>query len=254
MESLVRDEDILAQQESIAREIRESQPLVSHSAPCESLLDEFKGNEIFSAKALSVAKRFARFIKVRGDGNCMYRAMLVAILHKFAGGRRSEEFGRIVELIANSKDQLIDAGFPEFGIEDFWEQTVETFRWLQRSQANEEEVLERAGSQEVSDSLVVYARFLTSWVLQRDSDQYAPFLQAPYFSVSEFVRAEVDPWGREADYLQTAALSAFFSLRVQVIYIDSNPGDVTHVDFPTEAGDPEIFLLYRPGHYDILLK
>jgi len=39
-----------------------------------------------------------------------------------------------------------------------------------------------------------------------------------------------------------------------VIYIDSNPGDVTHVDFPTEAGDPEIFLLYRPGHYDILLK
>jgi ubiquitin thioesterase protein OTUB1 len=47
------------------------------------------------------------------------------------------------------------------------------------------------------------------------------------------------------------ALTTALKACVRVEYLDRSPGDLNHHDFPT--GDlPSVYLLYRPGHYDLL--
>ena len=73
--------------------------------------------------------------------------------------------------------------------------------------------------------------------------------------------------GVECDYLQISALTEYLSVRVCIVYLENKtalgddglPIDPSSVEFPeirrnVEAGTsfPEIKLLYRPGHYDIL--
>ena len=48
----------------------------------------------------------------------------------------------------------------------------------------------------------------------------------------------------------SAGLTAAASLGVRVVYLDRGEAAVHH-DFP-EDGQPQLHVLYRPGHYDIL--
>ena len=50
--------------------------------------------------------------------------------------------------------------------------------------------------------------------------------------------------------LISAGLTAAASLGVRVVYLDRGEAAVHH-DFP-EDGQPQLHVLYRPGHYDIL--
>lgn len=59
---------------------------------------------------------------------------------------------------------------------------------------------------------------------------------------------------READHLHISALTSALGICVRVIYMDRGEGgEVNAHEFP-EGGTPQIQLLYRPGHYDILYK
>lgn len=58
----------------------------------------------------------------------------------------------------------------------------------------------------------------------------------------------------EADHIHVSALTAALGVSVGVVYMDR--GDALEVNehvFP-EGSNPQIHLLYRPGHYDILYK
>lgn len=76
--------------------------------------------------------------------------------------------------------------------------------------------------------------------------------------------------GEESDHVHITALSDALGVPIRVVYLDRSSCDkggvsVNHHDFiPTsedlssaagsgsEASNPSIALLYRPGHYDIL--
>jgi len=66
--------------------------------------------------------------------------------------------------------------------------------------------------------------------------------------------------GRESDHIHISVLSKLCGVPVRIEYLDRSIGNsqdsdiqmtVNHHDFP-EDSSPKIFLLYRPGHYDIL--
>ena len=47
-------------------------------------------------------------------------------------------------------------------------------------------------------------------------------------------------------------LTAAAGISVRVVYLDRGSGDeAVHHDFP-EDSPPDIHILYRPGHYDVL--
>ena len=65
---------------------------------------------------------------------------------------------------------------------------------------------------------------------------------------------EVEPMSKECDHIHIIALAQALNVSILVEYMDRGEGGtVNHHVFP-EGGDPRIFLLYRPGHYDILYK
>lgn len=71
-----------------------------------------------------------------------------------------------------------------------------------------------------------------------------------FFSFSK----EVEPMSKESDHIHIIALAQALDVSILVEYMDRGEGGtVNHHVFP-EGGDPRIFLLYRPGHYDILYK
>lgn len=78
-----------------------------------------------------------------------------------------------------------------------------------------------------------------------------PFHQCLFALISV---QEVEPMCKESDHIHIIALSQALNVSIQVEYMDRGEGGstVTHV-FP-EGSDPQVFLLYRPGHYDILYK
>jgi ubiquitin thioesterase protein OTUB1 len=59
---------------------------------------------------------------------------------------------------------------------------------------------------------------------------------------------------RESDHIHIIALTAAINVPVSIIYLDrtDQPETTTH-NFPEDA-QPELYILYRPGHYDIIYK
>ncbi|KAG7258081.1 hypothetical protein CRUP_022996, partial [Coryphaenoides rupestris] len=95
----------------------------------------------------------------------------------------------------------------------------------------------------VSDYVVVYLRLLTSGYLQREHAFFQHFIEGGR-SVKEFCQ-------QESDHIHIIALAQALNVSILVEYMDRGEGGtVNHHVFP-EGSVPRIFLLYRPGHYDI---
>ncbi|CEP02109.1 unnamed protein product (mitochondrion) [Plasmodiophora brassicae] len=247
------DEAIIRQHDDIRAKIAEEHPLVSPLAPIRDLLTRETRNNVVS-KINELDDRYDGIRRVRGDGNCFFRSYLLAVFTRIAGDQ--DKFATVLDnLIArieSSKAELIEAGFPDFAVEDFWDEFRSQLHNLKDSRPTPSQVEETFADQSVSDYLVMYARLLTSWYLQTNADQFQPYIQ-DYPSIEKFVKAEVEPMGKEADHLHCLALASCLGVGVQIEYLDHNPGPISHVTFPEDSTKtPIAFVLYRPGHYDAL--
>jgi len=90
---------------------------------------------------------------------------------------------------------------------------------------------------------------LTSKQLQLEGEFYQNFMEGGR-TVAEFCNTEVEPMYKESDHIHIIGLTAAASLGVRVVYLDRGEAAVHH-DFP-EDSQPQVHVLYRPGHYDIL--
>ena len=65
---------------------------------------------------------------------------------------------------------------------------------------------------------------------------------------------EVEPMYRESDHIHIIALTSAINVPVCIVYLDrGNQDKVTEHNFPEES-QPFMFILYRPGHYDIIYE
>ena len=68
-----------------------------------------------------------------------------------------------------------------------------------------------------------------------------------YFSL------EVEPMYHESDHIHIIAITKQTGIKVRIQYLDrGGDNEATAHDFPEETDCPDVHLLYRPGHYDIL--
>ena len=128
-----------------------------------------------------------------------------------------------------------------------------------------------------SDTIVCYLRILTAAILKRDREIYEGFvLGEEYATLEEFLKINVEPSecffldihslvGVESDQIHIVAMSNAFSISIKVANLDATPlskesGINYHVISPmNEIPEPLqlapiLALLYRPGHYDILVS
>jgi len=259
----VTDELIQQQMENIEKEVKTGQPPIDERRSINNVLAEYSGqqtDEEFTNKAKELGTRFKHIRKVRGDGNCFYRAMLFAVCEQCCGNPQMAS--ALLADVQQWKVRLVSQlGFPDTTTEDFIENFEELLHGIIDGHLNCEQ-LQTAFNGEMADYFVVCARLLTSGYLQSNADEYLPFLEK-HASVKQFCMNEVDPMARECDHMCVTALVNALRTPLHIEYMDrthSVTGANHHEITPTVGGGAQLLtgahvtLLYRPGHYDILYK
>lgn len=248
-----QDELIIKQQREIEQEIACTNPLVSESHAIASLNSEYLDDAVYISKLRDLSSKYRGLRRTRPDGNCFFRAFAYAYLEYLVLNK--SEFSKFYEYAAKSRERLTAAGFPRFTIEDFYETFMEVINKVKPEGDNTEAALAELhkllNEQGHSDYVVVYLRLITSQHLQERADFYQNFIEGN-FSVVDFCRQEVEPMYKESDHIHIIAICSALEAGVRVEYMDRGDGDqvIAH-DFP-DGCNPNVFLLYRPGHYDIL--
>lgn len=195
-------------------------------------------------------KKYSYIRKTRPDGNCFYRAFGFSHLEALLDD--SKELQRFKAVSAKSKEDLVSQGFTEFTIEDFHNTFMDLIEQVEK-QTSVADLLASFNDQSTSDYLVVYLRLLTSGYLQRESKFFEHFIEGGR-TVKEFCQQEVEPMCKESDHIHIIALAQALNVSIQVEYMDRGEGGTTNPHIFPEGSEPKVYLLYRPGHYDILYK
>lgn len=245
---IVKDESIVAQMDEISKEIASNFPLVGQTEAVLNLKEEYTQNPKFTAKIEHLGKIFKRLRRVRGDGNCFYRAYAFGLFDTCSHNKETRE--RIYKKLDSTLDWMVELGMPRFTTEDFHETFVDTLKAHCES-GTVDSLLETFNNEGMSNYLVVYVRLLTAAQLQQSSEDYLPFVEGLYRDMKEFCDKEVMPVDKEADHLQIKAISECLNFPMKLVYVDQTDGAPNILVFP-DGATPDVNLLYRPGHYDIL--
>ncbi|KAI8971752.1 peptidase C65 Otubain-domain-containing protein [Mycotypha africana] len=249
------DEQILRFEQDIKDEEAQKMPLVLQISDISTLTEEYQSNERFIKKIQNLRNSHDKIRRCRGDGNCFFRAFSFAWFESAMYDQRL--FDARHKFLKESIDFLQNGGFDKMAFEDFYEVTLETFENM--NQHDPDMLLVSFQTDEVSNAIVVFFRFITSAYLRIHAAEYEPFLTDELVSIDQFCAMHVEAFGRESDHLQIIALSKATDVPVEVAYLDGGESDevALHGFWPTEQDEKEklkqpIDLLYRPGHYDIL--
>lgn len=127
-------------------------------------------------------------------------------------------------------------------------------------------VLQRFNDAETSSPIIYYFRLLASSWINMNSDSYAGFIEGG-MTVDEYRNEVLQPVATEMDHIAMTLLVDVLlkpiNARAEVVYLDRSTGSKVDAYFvespvvssmPQDSHGPIIYLLYRPGHYDILYK
>ncbi|KAI3612679.1 otubain-like cysteine protease [Moniliophthora roreri] len=244
-------------------------PLIADLANISDLRAEYeRGSPSFVQQIDYLEKRGYHSIRrTRGDGDCFYRSVAFAFVENLL---HSPDRGKAVEtalaILSATPKMLENVGFEKLVFEDFYE-VLETLAGNivtpgpAGTTLDDTTLLAVFQNNTTSNSIVMYLRMLTSAQLRLDPDSYAPFLFHPELGepmeVREFCEHFVEATGKEADHVQMTALSRALQINIDIAYLDGRGvnGAVEFVKFQdAKTKLKPICLLYRPGHYDILVK
>jgi len=240
--------------------------LIGAIEPMSVLREEYERGSPAFVKQIDYlsSKGFTGVRRSRGDGNCFYRSLAFAYVERLLRARDAEiAVVTALSTLDTTLPMLESAGFQKLVYEDFYEALVELIRGVITPSANGKTMTERMlldafQSAEVSNSIVVFLRLVTSAQLRADEETYTPLLFHPEtgdpLDMRRFCENFVEAVDREADHVQITALARALRVNVSVAYLDGHAPDgrVDFVDFANAPGEPPLVLLYRPGHYDIL--
>lgn len=247
-----QDELIMQQQRQIEREISESTALVGDLEPIASLNNEYSNDVVYLEKIKDLASKYKYMRRTRPDGNCFFRAFTYAKLERLLDNKI--DFANFYKIVEGSKNALVELGFPQFTVEDFYDTFIDVLKRLgdiKTATDAKKELHTLFNEQGYSDYMVVYLRLLTSGQLQRDQDFYSCFIEGER-TVADFCHQEVEPMYKESDHIHIMAACAAMNTGVRVVYMDRGTSKINIEHDLPEGTQPSVHLLYRPGHYDIL--
>ena len=152
-----QDDLILKQQEEIQKTIAASSDLVSDKLPLKTLEEEFANDEVYRSKIAKLSDKYSEYRRIRPDGNCFFRAVGFRLFEWLL--ENEAEFAKVKDSIEPSKDQMVKLGMPEFTVEDFYDNFMETFNSVGgEKKASLTELLETFNDEGRSNYLVVFLR------------------------------------------------------------------------------------------------
>jgi len=171
-----------------------------------------------------------------------------------------------LSFLSSTNETLHSAGIEKLVYEDFYAEFASLIENIIKP--NSEGVtltvdllLNAFQNPEVSNSVVIYLRFLTSAQIRLNRESYEGFVVHPdtkdIMDVDSYCANVVQAMGKEADNVEIEALSRALQLNIDVAYLNGGRGDgvIDFIKFRYDSSEtPPLILLYRPGHYDILVQ
>ena len=152
-----RDDMIIKQQEEIQKDIANNSNLVSSRIPIKQLESDFHSDEVFRSKVVKIGDTYSEFRRTRPDGNCFFRAVGFRLFELML--ENLDEHSRVKKAIEGSKDEMVRLGMPEFTVEDFFDNFMDTLDKLKGEDKMKLEELEETFNNEgLSNYLVVFLR------------------------------------------------------------------------------------------------
>ncbi len=149
-EDILQNEHLLtqAQLDAIEYEIKSTQPLTSNLLPISALTRQYDADVAsnidddeqrgFVRSASFLCGKYSSLRKVRGDGNCYYRAFLYAMCERLLSrriDRRNDdddaEFRRLKRTVVDSLKWICRHGYDEYTIDMFHEELVDLFDFIE---------------------------------------------------------------------------------------------------------------------------
>ncbi|KZT05245.1 cysteine proteinase [Laetiporus sulphureus 93-53] len=258
-------------QEMLDETISTDRPLIAALEPMASLRAEYEGGSPIFVKKIDwlIAHGYTGVRRARGDGDCFYRSLAFAYIERILLAPDPMLAAvSAISILEVSQPLLEAAGFQKLVYEDFYDTLVSLINSIVTPDSNgkvltQTTLLEAFNTPEVSNSIVVYLRLLTSAQMRSEPEKYADVLFHPELDepmeLREFCENFVEAVGKEADHPQIAALTSALTVHLKIASLDRNvhgseEGKVDFVEFQNqdESGMEPIILLFRPGHYDIL--
>ncbi|EKM76212.1 hypothetical protein AGABI1DRAFT_115956 [Agaricus bisporus var. burnettii JB137-S8] len=244
-------------------------PLIQDVAPLSLLRSEYEANDnhVF-VKEIDwlINNGYHDFRRVKGDGDCFYRAIGFAFFTRLI--QNPDKDLAVVTTLSTlmaTANLLEETGIEKLVYEDFYTEMEALIRWVVvpregKSILTIDGLLEYFRDPEGSNVVVVYLRLVTASYIKAHVEDFENFLFHPetreLMSVPDYCN-RVMGLGKEADHVEIMALCDAFRWNVEVAYLGGHSKDAINFvkipDAPYPGFDP-VFLLYRPGHYDILLK
>mmetsp|Transcript_26454 Transcript_26454/g.50235 ORF Transcript_26454/g.50235 Transcript_26454/m.50235 type:complete len:272 (-) Transcript_26454:287-1102(-) len=258
------DEAILSQENEIRAGVSERQNL-GLKEPLTELAKEYaSGSQVFQTKIRQLAATYPAFRRARGDGNCFFRSFLCSFLEDLMLRTSPDEQSMKRAVLHSWRSMLVECGFQELVFEDALEALLDLVQQVSAPDPiSLDDLAARLSDESMSSYCIMLLRMITSCELQRRSQHFSPFvisMQEEGMTVQDFCRRHVEPMGEESDHLHLVAMADALQTPMRVVYLDNAVGAdgcavVNHHDFIPEGmavAVPQITMLYRPGHYDIL--
>ena len=122
-----------AQLEAIEADIK-NQQLTSQLLPISVLLQQYTNKEVeaaFIKGSTFLCTKYTSLRKIRGDGNCYYRAFLYSLCEHLVRDNNNAEFYRLKEIVKGSLKWVCNYGYEEHTIEMFYDELVELFDFIE---------------------------------------------------------------------------------------------------------------------------
>ncbi|KAI1204883.1 cysteine proteinase [Annulohypoxylon truncatum] len=261
----------LAQQEAAAREFKPQLegPLVGERRPSTEITEEYaKADPIYVAKTLALPQTYSHYRPIQGDGNCGWRAIAFGYFESLVRrGDANEVSGEQSRI--NSFNHYIEhvGGHSSWLFEDMVGETWSLLQAIATAMSTGQDpmdlVMDKFNNPESSQSIVYHMRLIASSWLKGHAANYEPWIPG---TIENYNQDTIMPIDREIDHIGVVLLHEFLlkpaGIVLEIAYLDRSDGVEVNVHrMPEEANGqdpatlgPMIYLLYRPGHYDILYR
>lgn len=235
--------------------------------------DYAKGNPIYVAKTTALPQTYTHYRPIRGDGNCGWRAIGFAYFESLVRSGDLNRLGLENDRIRQLNNYITQVGGYDIAIwEDMADETFETFNALSQTMGTNPDLAlsilsERFSSEDSANAMLYHLRLMTASWMKGHPDDFAGFIEDGS-GVDSYCRTKIEIVGEQIEHLSITALFKVLlqpaGIPMHIAYLDTSPGShvnshLYQVDESGQQTTPEIdartiYLLYRPGHYDILYR
>ncbi|RYP02019.1 hypothetical protein DL764_005987 [Monosporascus ibericus] len=261
----------ISQQQAAARDYKPvlEGPMVGEKTTSHAITQEYaKADRTYVAKTLALPQTYSHFRPIQGDGNCGWRAIGFAYFEALG---RCGDIARVQAELARLQrlNEFIEnvGGISPWVFEDMISETFDLFREIAVAMSSGQDctgpLMAKFNDISSSQYIVYHLRLLAASWLRGNSAEFQPYLAV---DINNYIEATVMPVDQEIDAICVRVLVDVLlkpaNMVLEIAYLDRSEGAEVNVHrMPEEANGQNlvasgsiIYLLYRPGHYDILYR